>query len=317
MPVDNIQNWQRMAFNKNFQAVYQQMQPLIYPDLNPVNVHLNVQAGLDDFDILGAMIHHDVTDRHGDTVIGHVEHGRVWCRPYASDAALLLDREDKVRSAIMDPNSAHTQAIASSLIRAKDKRIIDAATGVALAGETGTSTISFNTSAYQIALGSAPNDVFTLDKIKLASGKLSDAGVPLNKGERLMYYAAGQEKALLAITQAASADFTAQRIYDSGTMDAKFWMSFTWKLIPDVTTQNADGTTTKLLRMLNLSSTTRSCLAISRSALGFSEVQNLQTFLDVRADKQHSVQARALIDNNAVRVLQNGVVEILVKEEVS
>lgn len=281
-----------------------------------MNVHSNATS-MDDFDLMGAMIHHDMTQRHGDTVVGNVEHGRLWCRPYASDATLYLDREDKVRSAISDPNSAHVQTIANTLVRAKDKRIIDAATGSALYGESGTSTLSFDTTNQRIALGSAPNDVLTLDKIKLASVKQSDATIPDDEGQRFFFYAAGQTKAILSITQAASADFTAQRIYDSGTINKKFWMGFTWMMIPDVSSQNADGTVTRLLRMLNLSSTTRSCLVMAKSAMGFSEAVGLETFLDILPQKQHLTQARAKIDNNAVRILSNGIIEVLAKEEVS
>lgn len=313
---ETITEWQRRTFNKNVIYVLQQKVGLVHPNLDPMNMHSGVGA-MDDFDIMGAMVHHDITVRHGDTVIGNAEHGRIWCRPYASDATLYLDREDKVRSAISDPNSAHTNTIANTLVRAKDKRIIDAATGNVLYGETGTSVLAFDTTNQQIAIGSAPNDVLTLDKIKSANVKLADAGTPDDEGQRFFYYAPGQTKAIMAITQAASADFTAQRIYDSGTINKKFWMGFTWIQIPDVTTQNADGTVTKLMRMLNLSGTTRSCLAMAKSAMGFSEAAGLETFLDTLPMKQHLTQARAVQDNNAVRVLQNGVVEILAKEELS
>lgn len=314
--VETITEWQRRSFRANFIYVFQQKVGLVYPTLDAMNIQSGVGV-MGDFDVMGAMIHHDMTVRHGDTVIGNAEHGRVWCRPYPSDAALYLDREDKIRSAISDPNSAHVNTIAWSLVRAKDKRIIDAATGSVLYGESGTSTLAFDTTNQQIALGSTPNDVLTLDKIKLASVKLADAGVPDDEGQRFFFYAAGQTRAILAITQAASSDFTAQRIYESGTINGKYWMGFAWKMIPDVTTQNADGTITRLLRMLKLSGTTRSCLAIAKTAMGFAETSGMETFLDVLPQKQHLTQARAKIDNNAVRILQNGVVEVLAKEEVS
>ena len=312
---DTITEWQRRQFNSNVIYCMQQVQSLVVPNLDPMNVHLGVKGNLDDFDIVGSMVHHDLTDRHGDTQVGSVEHGRVWCRPYPSDAVLYLDREDKVRSAIEDPNSAHTRTIAMSLIRAKDKRLLDAARAAALIGETASSTVAFDTANQQIALDTTPNDVLTLAKIKTASVKLTDAAFPIGEGERFFYYAPGQLPAILAITQAASSDFTAQRIYDSGDINGKFWMGFKWVCIPDVKTQSSTGTISTLLRMLNLSSTTRSCLAVGRAALGYSETQGISTFLDVLPQKQHLTQARAVVDCNGVRVMQNGVVEILAKEE--
>ena len=312
---ETITEWQKKGFADNVIFSMGQRQNLIFPDLDPMNVHTGFRGDLDSFNIVGHMIHHDMTERYGDTVVGNAEHGRVWCRPYPSDATLYLAKEDEVRSAVSDPNSVHVRLIAETLMRAKDKRLIDAATASVLYGELGTSTASFDTSNQQIVLGSAPNDVLTLDKIKSASTKLDVAGVLDDEKERFFYYSPGQKKAIMAITQAASADFTAQRIYDSGTINGKFWMGFTWRQIPDVVSQNAAATISTLMRMLNLSSTTRSCLAMGRSAMGFTEVQNFQTFLDVLPGKQHTTQARAVQDMNAVRVLQNGVVEILAKDE--
>lgn len=312
---ETITEWQRKGFADGVIYSLGQQKNLVYPDLDPMNIHTGFRGDLDSFNIMGHMIEHDITERAGDTVVGNAEHGRVWCKPFPSDATLYLTREDEKRSAVSDPNSSHVRVIAETLMRAKDKRIINAATAAVLFGELGTSSFAFDTTNQQIALGSSPNNTLTKDKIELTSFKLDAAGVVDDEGQRYFYYAPGQKRAVMGITQAASADFTAQRIYDSGTINGKYWMGFTWRQIPDVVSQNADMTRTTLKRMLNLSGTTRSCLAIGKGALGYTEVQNFETFLDILPDKQHVWQARAVQDMNAARILQNGVVEILALEQ--
>jgi len=292
--------------------VHQQTQALIAPRLDPVNVHRGVVGALDDFDLIGSFLAHDITDRHGDTVPLNPEHSRRWARPYPTDATVYLDREDKVRS-LINPQSAYNRIIAASLRRSEDKRLITAMLGTALTGETATGTQVLPTSQL-VAIGSSPNDVMTLAKIKSASANLDAGGFDDAPGKRIMLYSPGQKSAILAITQAASSDFTARRIYDSGNINGQEWMGFTWIMVPDVKNQGASGIST-LERMLPLTSTTRTCVAFATDSVGLSINQELNSFLDILPGKQHLWQARAVIDMGAVRILDGGVVSIAALEE--
>jgi hypothetical protein len=69
--------------------------------------------------------------------------------------------------------------------------------------------------------------------------------------------------------------------------------------------------------MLDLSSTTRTNLAIADDAIGLSICDDLRTELDVLPNKTYSWQAFGSIDQNAVRVLDAGVVSILCLEQTS
>lgn len=311
---ETITEWQRRQFNANVKWVYQQMDTLATKHAAAEVVHNDVQANLDDFDVVGSALARDKQERHEDTVWGEVEKSRRWCRPYMSYLALGLDRFDKVRSAIMDINSIHTKGIVAALKRTEDKRYFDAAIGTALTGETATGTQALP-SGQQIALGSSPNDVLTLAKIKSMLAIFDAMGVPNTPGFKRWYYAPGQKPALLAITQAASSDFTARRIYDQGGFrDGDEWMGFSWHMIPDVKNQGAAGITT-LQRMLPLSGTTRTNIVIAIDAVGISRCDNLRTELDILPGKTYSWQAFGSIDVNAVRVLDGGVGSVLCKEE--
>lgn len=310
---ETITEWQRRQFNANVHWVYQQMETMATKYVDAEMVHNGVQGNLDDFDVVGSMVARDKVDRYEETKWGELEKSRRWARPYMSYQALPLDRFDKVRSAISDINSVHTRGIVAALKRAEDKRYFTAAIGTALTGENATGTSALP-SSQQIALGSSPNDILTLDKIKLASAKLDDAAVPVGPGKRIWFFSPGQKSAILAITQAASSDFTARRIYDKGNIDGDEWMGFFWKMIPDVKSQGASGITT-LLRMLPLSGTTRTNIVCASDAVGISRCDNLRTELDVLPQKTYIWQAFGSIDVDCVRVRDGGAISVACLEQ--
>lgn len=308
---ETITEWQKRQFNSNVKFVYQQMESMVTKYIDSEMYHGNVQGNLDDFDVAGASLTRDRVDRYEETQWGELEKSRRWCRPIRAYLALPLDRYDKVRSAIEDINSIHTRAIVYALRRNEDKRAIDAMNGLALGGEQATVSTALP-SSQQIALGSSPSDVLTLTKIKAVSANFDQNAVPI--GKRHWLYSPGQKSAILAITQAASSDFTAHKIYDRGDIDSLDWMGFVWHHIFDVKNQGAAGLTT-IQRMLNLSGTTRTNLAFASDAVGVSKCEDIKTELDYLPTKTYTWQAFGEIDVNAVRVLDGGVMSILCKEE--
>ncbi len=278
---ETITEWQKRQFNSNVKFVYQQMEYMVAKYIDSEMYHGNVQGNLDDFDVAGAVLTRDRVDRYEETQWAELEKSRRWCRPVRAYLALPLDRFDKVRSAIEDINSIHTKAIVASLKRTEDLRVINAAVGTALTGEQATGTSALP-SSQQIALGSSPSDVLTLTKIKSVSANFDGNAVPI--GKRHWLYAPGQKSAILAITQAASSDFTAHKIYDRGDMDGLEWMGFMWHHVFDVKSQGASGITT-LQRMLPLSSTTRTNIAFSSNSNGVANCDDIKHEVDFHPPK--------------------------------
>ncbi len=299
------------AFHATLSTLYQQEKSLLENQLT--SVHRGVKGEKDSFDRLGPVIAADIADRHGDTQYLNPKHSKRWDILVPSEAAVLLDKEDEIR-ALINPTSEYTKTIAAALGRRADKHVINAAVGVALEGQldqTGGLTSVALPGGQQIALGTSPNDVFTLAKVQQASAILSKAGVPNNPKSRLMLYSPGQEQALLNITQASSSDFTKNKLYDTGSMNGLSWMGFTWIEIPDV--KDESGTT--LSTMLPISGTTRTCIALATDAVGLSIGLDIQSFMDVLPQKHHALQVRAEIMMAAVRKWDTGVVSIATLEQ--
>jgi len=307
---DTITEWQKRQFNAYVIYQYQQEVNLVANHVSAETYHANVRGNLDSFDIAGPAISRDKVDRYEETVWSEILKSRRWARPYRSYGALPFDRFDQVRAIIEDVNAVHTKQLVRALKRTEDKRVIDAATGSALTGETATGTAALPTNQ-QVALGTTPNDVLTLAKIKNVSANFDKNSVPPDPKMRHWFYAPGQKQAILAITQAASSDFTNLRIYDRGNIDGLDWMGFTWHMIPDV----IDQSLTSLVTMLALSTTTRTNIAFASNAMGVSKCVDIKTELDYLPQRTYTWQAYAEIDVGAVRVLDGGVMSILCLEQ--
>jgi hypothetical protein len=302
------------AFHATLDSLYQQDKSRLENIIQ--NVHRGVKGEKDSFDRLGPVIASDIADRHGDTQYLNPKHSKRWDILVPSEGAVLLDKEDDVR-ALINPTSEYTKAISSSLGRRADKHVIAAAVGSALEGQIdqagGLSAVALP-AGQKIAIGGSPNDVFTLAKVQQAAALLSKAGVPNNPKERVMLYSPGQLQALLNISQAASSDFTKNKLYDQGTMDGLSWMGFTWIEIPDL--KDESGTTLQTMLPFATGSTTeRFCIAMATSAIGLSIGLDLQSFMDVLPQKHHALQVRAEKMMAAVRKWDTGVVQISALEQ--
>lgn len=290
---------------------YQQEKSLIENHLDPMVVHRGVKGESDSFERLGAVEATDISTRHGDTTYLNPDHSKRWDNLVASEAAILLDRPDEVRS-LIDAQSGYRMTAVKALGRRADRHIISALGGTAITGKNKDGTQALPTSQ-KVAIDTSPGNVLTLAKIKVASLILDAGAIPPGAENRVFLYAPGQTKALLSITQATSSDFTRNKIYDRGSMNGIEWMGFTWVLIPDVLDQSG----TVLNRMLPLASTTRSCYAFGKASVGLSIGDEINTRIDILPSKRHSTQVRSWMDMGSVRIWDLGVVEVAAKEETS
>ena len=294
-------------FHDMLMLTYQQKGSLLTGTISPENVHRDVSAAIDHFDRLGNVIANDVVVPFGQTNILNPAHSRRAVTLQSSDAAVLVSDEHTLRS-MTNPQNGYTNTIVFALGRRADKHIIDAALGAATtaAVTTGSGVITYGTQVLPSAQKVGGATAMDLTRIISAYEKLSKAGVPNGSGERKMLYSPGQLRDILAITQASSSDFTKNQIHDRGTINGLQWEGFDWIEIADV----VDPSVAVLQRMLPLLSTTRSCIAFHRGALGLSIGREIQTKISERADLNNALQVRSVMMQAAGRLWEGGVVQV-------
>lgn len=306
------QTW-RQQYHDMLHVAFQQKNQLVRGRLLPEVIHYGVTAAKDYFDRLSNLVANQVVNPFGQTKTLNIDHTRRATTPKTYDGALLLSDENTFRS-LINPVSQYREAIASALVRAGDKLVLDAAVGSAE-----TAVITQGTGA--IAAGSAvtfPSGqvvgtgiAIVLANITAANTKLSKGGAPSGAGERLFFYSPGQITDIMAITQASSSDFTKNQIHDRGTINELMWQGFTWVEIQDPVDPD---TLTAKQNMLGLASTTRSCVAMYRGAVGMSVMTEIDSKFDILPQQNHVIQVRSIMRMDAVRLFEGGVVRVDVLE---
>jgi hypothetical protein len=300
------QTWVQ-RFHDQLLITYQQKGSELQSYVDPMNVHRDVHGAIDYFDRMGLVIANDVVSPFGATQILNQEHSRRSVTLQSSDAALLVSDEHTLR-AMIDPQNPYLNSIVWALGRRADKHLIDAALGSATVPSVtaGTGIITYTTQALPSARKIGGATAMDLTRIVNASELLTKAGVTYDGG-RFMWYSPGQERNILAITQASSSDFTRARLHDKGTIDGVDWEGFHWKLVVDVMGTNGS---TVLQRMLPLTSTTRSCIAGHKTAMGISHGRDIQSKINERPDLNNSIQVRGIMMMAAVRLWEGGIVQV-------
>lgn len=295
-------------FHATLRLTYQQNAALLLSLLDPGMVHRDVSAAIDHHERLGNVMASDVVTPFGQVIPLNPEHSRRAVTLVSSHAIVLISDENTVRS-MVELNNGYTRTLVGAMGRRDDKHIIDALTGAAqtAAVTTGSGVIAYGTQALPSARVIGGATAMDLTRVIAANELLSKAGAP-NDGGRIMLYSPGQLRDLLAITQASSSDFTKNQIHDTGTVNNVAWEGFKWIEIADVI---GPDSTTVLGRMLNLSSTTRRCIAFHKSAIGFSVGKEMNTVISTRNDLQSApTQIRCSQVKASVRVWEGGVVAV-------
>lgn len=303
------QTWD-LKFNDMLMETYQQKASLLTGMLDPGMVHYNIKAQIDHHERLGALVANDVISPTGPTNVMNIEHSKRAVTLQSSDAVLRLSDENTLRS-LIDPQSAYRNAIAYALARRDDVHIINALLGSAqIATVTaGSGIITYSSVALPAARKIGAATAIDLARIIAASEGLSKAGAPPGLGRRKFLYSPGQERDLLAITQASSSDFTKNQIHDRGTISGLPWEGFDWIMMQDLI--GTDGVVANaLLRMLPLASTTRSCLAFDVSCVGLSVGRDVTTYVNELPEHNNSIQVRSVMAKAAVRVWEGGVMQV-------
>lgn len=305
-------------FHSQLKITYQQMNSMLRGRLDPAMVHPDVSAEIDHHDRLSLVVANDVVAPFGQIVPLNPTHTRRAVIPRSSEGSIRIADENTLR-ALINPQNAYMTILAAAMQRRSDKHIIDALTGNAMTASltpgAGTTygTQALPSARWVTAIGGT--SALSLTNVIAAGEMLSKSGVPQGAGRRTMLYSPGQERDILAITQASSSDFTKNRIHDTGTMDNQTWEGFTWIMLVDVI--DTDGSTA-VQRMLTLNSaTSRRCIAFDNSCIGLSVGRDIQSKIqDISSQVQsfNAWQVRAAMMMAAVRVWEGGVVVLDVKE---
>ncbi len=243
------------------------------------------------FERIGSSAAEKRTSRHSDTPRMDTPHSRRKVTLEDYDWADLIDQEDKVRM-LISPQSEYAMAGAWAMGRAMDDAIIAAATGTALGGVSGGSSISLP-SAQKVAHGSAG---LTLAKL-LAAKEILDKNDTDPDEPRFMLVTAGQLADLLGITSVTSADFNSVKALVQGDVDTFLGFNFirTERLGLDATPN-------------------RQVLGFCQSAIGLAVGADIQTKISERADKNYATQVFLSMSIGATRIEDEKMVEIACTE---
>jgi hypothetical protein len=239
--------------------------------------------------------------RAGDTNITDTPLEKRWLRPYPHEKADLLDEWDsEFLGEVALPQSETLQSHAMAYGRALDRVILEAATGTAYNGETGTNPIVLpagqKVAVNYVETGSPANSGLTIAKLRAAKFILDDNDVD-DDDTRTIAVSAKQLQDLLKTTEVTSADYNTVRALVAGQVDT--FLGFKFRRVSK--------------NLLATSSTTRFCVAIARSGIRLADAGR-KVHVDVRADKSHALQLRTVASIGAARWDEKKVVEIACSE---
>lgn len=296
-------------FHNQILLTYQQEGSALEKLIDPGMVHRDVSAQIDHHERMGAVLANDQVNPFGQTQPLNPPHSRRAVSLQSSDATVLISDENTLRS-MVNPQNAYTRTIVMAIGRRADKHIIDAALGAAqvAAVTAGSGVITYSTQVLPSAQKLGAGTAMDLARIIAAGVRLSKLGIPHGASKRKFIYSPGQESDIMAITQAASSDFTKMRIHDSGTIHGQSWQGFDWNCIADVYQIDL----TNMQTMLPLVSTTRSCIAMANDAIGLSigrpvGAPTIATRYDLQSDP---LQVKQKMMMAALRVFEAGVVQV-------
>jgi hypothetical protein len=236
------------------------------------------------FERLGTVAAVAKTTRHTNTPVLDVPHSRRTATMSDYHWADLIDNEDKVRM-LVTPESHYARSGANAMARAIDDLIITAATGNATDGDGSNVALP---SGQKIAHGSTGLTLAKLITIK----EILDGNDVDPDDERFLVLGSKQISDLLNTTEIKSSDYNSVKALVQGDIDT--FMGF------------------KFLRSerLGLASTTRTCFAFTKSAMGLGIGSDVKTSIDIRYDKSLAHQVYLSFVAGATRIQDECVVQV-------
>ena len=176
------------------------------------------------FDQIGVVDMADASSRHADTVYTDTPHTRRRVTPVVSRLADLIDKPDRVKTAI-DPSGPYARRHAEAWGRRLDDHIIDAAFANSSTGRDGSGTETWSSAGNIVAINfGGPNIGLTFAKVREAQRLLNNNNIP--QEGRVAVVGDKEVDELMAISQATSGDYVSTRPLVEGEVGR--WMGFNW-----------------------------------------------------------------------------------------
>lgn len=274
-------------FSSNVQLLSQQMGSLLR---NSVDVE-TVNGEKAFFDQVGSAAAVERTTRHGDTPIMETPHSRRQVTLGDFEYSDLVDDQDKVRL-LIDPTSSYAKAAAAAIGRSMDSKIINAFTGDAQTGKTGSTTTALP-STQKIAHASGG---LTIAKLISAKQILDEQSVDPSI-RRFIIVSPKQISDLLNNTTVTSADFNTVRALAQGQISDFVGFSF---IVSNRLNTDTDGN--------------RQVIAYAQDGLKLAIGKEPTARIDERADKSYATQVYYCASFGATRMEEAKVVEIACTE---
>lgn len=238
----------------------------------------------------------DVQEGEKNTPLVNSEHERRAITLISSDWADLVEENDL--NLLSDPTSSYCINAAYALGRRKDKRIIDAALGVAKTGYNGEEEVELKQEqiiAVDYSDGKdGQNTGLTLDKLRLARQKLDDAEVDENE-KQFMVVSSKQMGDLLKAVETNSDDYNAVRSLVDGKISNFMGFHFI-RVNSSLLPITEDGV--------------RRAFCFSRNAILLAVGKELTTNISYRADKRMALQVYASMSTGASRMSEDQLIAI-------
>ena len=243
---------------------------------------------------VGKVDAYDITSRHADTRYVETPHSRRWLDLTDKGAAELVDEMDEIRL-LADPKSKYPKIMVQALNRAKDDVIYAAIRGTARTGG-GTQVLP---SAQKIAEGGTG---LTLAKLLTAKELLDAAEIEADEGHdmtgqgptpsRVIVCSSKQLTNLYGTTEIKNIDYNSVKALAEGQINTFLGFRFIRS------------------ERLAKSGTTRYAVAWCKPAVALGIGKDIVTSIDTLPTKNYSVQVYARMSIGAVRLEDEGVVEI-------
>ena len=243
---------------------------------------------------VGKVDAYDITSRHADTRYVETPHSRRWLDLTDKGAAELVDEMDEIRL-LADPKSKYPKIMVQALNRAKDDVIYAAIRGTARTGG-GTQVLP---SAQKIAEGGTG---LTLAKLLTAKELLDAAEIEADEGQdmtgqgptpsRVIACSSKQLTNLYGTTEIKNIDYNSVKALAEGQINTFLGFRFIRS------------------ERLAKSGTTRYAVAWCKPAVALGIGKDIVTSIDTLPTKNYSVQVYARMSIGAVRLEDEGVVEI-------
>lgn len=232
----------------------------------------------------------EITSRHGDTKNVEVPHLRRYIDLRDYNHPTLMDNEDEIKI-LDDPTNAYVTGGIAAMNRKKDKVIIAALNAAARTVDSATPLVALPST--QIIVNGGTN--ITMAKLRAAIELMNaaEADSPEEEGaQRTFVYTSNQLTKLMADTTLTSADYNTLQALQDYKVD--YFMGLTWKRV----------------EFLPKAGNIRSCFVFGKSYVALGTGKNIKTKISERADKNYAIQTYVEMSIGAVRIEDEGVVQV-------